>query len=123
MLAQRWSRLLTGRSPLVLLAVLALLVGVVILFSNLAIERSAATAEFEQAQARLTQLGEQNARLRAEVAQAEGGQQVVPWAYRLFRLAPAGTTVVEGQAEVPAAATEPAAANQPFWQRWWNKLR
>jgi len=125
MTAPRWLRLLSGRPSLMLLLGVAFLVFVAITFANLAIERSTAQADFDQAKARLGQAEAQNARLQYELGQVEGEQQLLYWAYRLFGVAPSGMKVIEGQ---PApAVTPPVAAvetrSQPFWINWWQRLR
>ena len=125
MTAPRWLRLLPGRPSLMLLLGVAFLVFVAITFANLAIERSTAQADHDRAQARLEQVTAQNARLKYELGQTEGEQQLLYWAYRLFGLAPAGTKVIEGQ---PAPVENPPVVeaetnSQPFWVNWWQKLR
>ena len=125
MTAPRWLRVLPGRPSLMLLLGVALLVFVAIIFADLAIERSTAQADYDRAVARLEQAKAQNNRLRYELEQAEGEQQLLYWAYHFFGLAPAGTKVIEGQ-PAPVATlpvVEAAASGQPFWVNWWQKLR
>ena len=125
MTAPRWLRLLPGRPSLMLLLGVALLVFVAIIFANLAIERSTAQADYDRALTKLEQAKTQNARLQYELGQAEGEQQLLYWAYRLFGLAPPGTKVIEGQpAPIGASPVEEVVTeNRPFWVNWWQKLR
>lgn len=125
MTAPRRLRLLPGRPSLMLLLGVALLVFVAIIFANLAIERSTAQAEYDRALTKLEQAKTQNARLQYELGQAEGEQQLLYWAYRLFGLAPPGTKVIEGQpAPIEALPVgKVVTENRPFWVNWWQKLR
>jgi hypothetical protein len=125
MTASRWLRLLPSRPSLMLLLGVAFLVFVAIIFANLAFERSTTQADYDRALTKLEQAKAQNARLQYELGQTEGGQQLLYWAYRLFGLAPAGTKVIEGQpapVEAPPV-TEVVTDDQPFWVKWWQKLR
>ena len=125
MAAPRWLRILPGRPSLMLLLGVALLVFVAIIFADLAIERSTAQADYDRAAARLEQAEAQNYRLRYALGQAQGEQQLLYWAYRLFGLAPPGTNVIEGE-PAPAATPpveEAAIGSQPFWVDWWQKVR
>ena len=123
MAAPRWLRILPGRPSLMLLLGVALLVFVAIIFADLAIERSTAQADYDRALARLEQAKTQNNRLRYEIEQAEGEQQLLYWAYRLFGLAPPGTKVIEGEPVAIPPVEVAATGSQPFWVNWWQKVR
>jgi hypothetical protein len=127
MTASRRLRLLSGRSSLALLLGVAILIFVAIIFANLAMERSAAQADHDLAQARVDQLLAQSYRLQVDLEQAQNGQQLLFKAYRLFGLVPPGTKVIEGLEPPPPAETAPvnlaSAPKKPFWIVWWQKLR
>jgi hypothetical protein len=126
MTASHRLRLLSGRSSLAFLLGVAFLIFVAIIFANLAMERSAAQAEHDLAQAKVDQLLAQKYRLQIDLEQAQNGQQLPFKAYRLFGLVPPGWKVIEALEPPPA---EPAPVNltpaleEPFWAIWWQKLR
>jgi hypothetical protein len=105
----------------------AVLIFVAIIFANLAMERSAAQADHDLAQARVNQLLAQKYRLQSDLVGAQNGQLLLFKAYRLFGLAPPGTKVFEGLESPPPVEVAPAALTpapeKPFWVVWWQKLR
>ena len=125
MAVRRWMRLLFGRSQLMLLAGVAFVVVVVIVFADLAMSKSAAIAGYQQAKAKVEQLDAQNARLHRDLERAQNDQQVMIEGWNYFGRTPKGVRVVIGEAEAsaPVAAVEQAPAQTaPFWVEWWQRL-
>lgn len=125
MSARRWLRLLFGRSQLMLLAGVAFAVVAVIVFADLAMNKSAASAGYQRAKARVEQLDAQNARLQRDLERAQQDQQVMIQGWNYFGRAPKGVKIVIGEpvAPAPAAADGPAPAQTtPFWVEWRQRL-
>jgi hypothetical protein len=125
MSAQRWIRLLFGRSQLMLLAGVAFIVVVVIVSADLAMSKSTAIAGHQRAKAKVEQLDAQNARLHRDLERAQKDQQVIIEGWNYFGRTPKGVRIVVGEPEAPAPAaaveespTQPA----PFWVEWRQRL-
>jgi anti-sigma-K factor RskA len=125
MSVRRWMRLLFGRSQLMLLAGVAFLVVVVIVFADLTMSKSAAVASYQRAKAKVEQLDTQNARLHRDLERAQKDQQVMIEGWNYFGRTPKGVRIVVGEPEAPAPAaaveespTQPA----PFWVEWRQRL-
>jgi cell division protein FtsB len=113
----RWLRFVTDRSQLII--ILGALVVVVALFgfSELAVEKSAAVASRDRAQAKVDQLRDQNEKLKRALEQAREGQHVAPKAYQYFGQTPPGVTIIipeEPAIIQPSLPPEPDSA----WSDW-----
>jgi anti-sigma-K factor RskA len=125
MSVRRWMRLLFGRSQLMLLAGVAFLVVVVIVFADLTMSKSAAVASYQRAKAKVEQLDTQNARLHRDLERAQKDQQVMIEGWNYFGRTPKGVRIVVGEPEAtaPAAAVEESPAQPaPFWVEWRQRL-
>jgi hypothetical protein len=125
MFAQRWLRLLPGRSQLMLLAGIAFAVVVVIIFSDLAMTKNAAMANNQRMRAKVEQLEAQRVRLQRDLDRAQNDQQVIPRGWEYFGEMPKGVNVIVAEPEAPVispAVVQASAAETPFWAGLWRKL-
>jgi hypothetical protein len=109
-----------------LLVGVAFVVVVVIVFTDLAMSKSAAIASYQRAKAKVEQLDAQNARLHRDLERAQNDQQVMIEGWNYFGRTPKGVRVVIGEPEAPApspAVEQAPAQTGPFWVEWWRRLR
>jgi hypothetical protein len=111
-------RTAADRSQLILLSGAALIVVALVGFAQLAVEKNAAMAANQEAQALFDNQAEQNRLLKSTLEQARMGERIAPKAFEYFDSVAPGVTIIRPEApaqpEAPAETAAPA-EDRPEW--------